>query len=460
MENAKPEQQKPHCLILPFPLQGHINPMLQFSKRLKHKGVTRVTIAVTRFFLKNAEHFPAASFPVETISDGFDDGGADKVGPEEYYHRCWETGSGTLAQLLEKLRSSGSNVDCLIYDPFFPWALDVAKKFGLMAAMFFTQSNSVNNIYFHAYKGDLKVPLSEAEIRVPGGLPVLRPADMPSFIGEYESDPERSEMMIKQFRNVDKVDWVFVNTFYELEQEVTEWMAKFLPVRTIGPTIPSSYLDKRLPDDKSYDLSVFKPVTEPCIKWLNKKPKRSVIYVSFGSFAQPRADQMEELALALKTTKMGFLWVVRASEEPKLPKNYRDEISDENGLIVTWCHQLDVLAHDAIGCFVTHCGWNSTLEALSSGVPMVALPQWSDQSTNAKFVGDVWGMGIRANLDETGIVRREEITRCVEYVMDGETGEEIRTSAVKWKRLAREAVDEGGSSNRNIEEFVSALVRL
>lgn len=133
-------------------------------------------------------------------------------------------------------------------------------------------------------------------------------------------------------------------------------------------------------------------------------------------------------------SEMPFLWVVRASEETKLPKNYREEIS-EKGLIVAWCNQLDVLAHEAIGCFITHCGWNSTLEAISSGVPMVALPQWSNQSTNAKFVADVWKMGIRAKKDEKGIVRRAKIARCVKHVMEGETGEEIRRSAIKWKKL-------------------------
>ncbi|KAL0393870.1 UNVERIFIED_CONTAM: UDP-glycosyltransferase 74G1 [Sesamum latifolium] len=452
------EARKPHCLVLPFPLQGHVNPMLQFSKRLHHKRRARITLALTISFLKTAQDFPASSFPVETFSDGFDDGFDDKFGPEETYKRCWEVGSATLAQLVEKLRSSGSGVDCLIYDPFYPWALDVAKEFGLTAAMFFTQSNSVNSIYFHAHKGELPLPLPEAEVRIPGGLPALKPEDMPSFIRDYESDPVRSELMMKQFRNVEMVDWIFVNTFHELEQKVCDWMAKFLPVRAIGPTIPSMYIDKRLPDDREYGISAFKPVTDPCMKWLKNQPNKSVIYVSFGSFAQPGNEQMEELALALKMSHMNFLWVVRASEEAKLPQNYR-EVTSEKGLIVTWCNQLDVLAHEATACFVTHCGWNSTLEALSLGVPMVALPQWSDQSANAKFVSDVWRIGIRARPDGGGIVRNAEILRCLKHVVEGETGEEIGRSAMKWKKLAREAVDEGGSSDRNIQEFVSALMK-
>lgn len=90
---------------------------------------------------------------------------------------------------------------------------------------------------------------------------------------------------------------------------------------------------------------------------------------------------------------------------------------------------------------------------------MVAMPQWTDQSTNAKYVMDVWKMGIRAATDENGIVTREAIYLCTKQVMEGETGEEIRKNAIKWKELAREAVDEGGSSDKNIEEFVSKLVR-
>lgn len=233
-------------------------------------------------------------------------------------------------------------------------------------------------------------------------------------------------------------------------------MGKSLPVKAVGPTIPSFYLDKRMPDDKEYGLSAFKPITDPCMNWLHEKPTKSTIYVSFGSFAELGVEQVHAIALALKTMHAPFLWVVRASEEAKLPKNYKEETS-EKGMIVTWCNQLDVLGHVAIGCFITHCGWNSTLEAISSGVPMVAMPHWSDQSTNAKLVSDVWRMGIRARKDEKGIVGEDEIVRCVKHVMEGD---EIGTNAMKWKKLAKEAVDEGGSSDTNIQQFVSALMTL
>jgi pathogen-inducible salicylic acid glucosyltransferase len=234
-------------------------------------------------------------------------------------------------------------------------------------------------------------------------------------------------------------------------------MAKMWPLRTIGPTIPSMFLDKRMEDDKEYGLSIFKPNTDACMKWLNDRPKGSVVYVSFGSMAALEVEQMAEIAWGLRMSDRCFLWVVRASEEAKLPKNFVEETS-EKGLVVRWCPQLEVLTHKAVGCFVTHCGWNSTLEALSSGVPMVAVPYWSDQSTNAKYIMDIWKMGLKAPMDEKGLVKQEAIEHCIREIMEGERGEEIKKNALKWRKLAREAVDEGGSSDKNIEEFVAKLV--
>jgi pathogen-inducible salicylic acid glucosyltransferase len=234
-------------------------------------------------------------------------------------------------------------------------------------------------------------------------------------------------------------------------------MKKIWPLRTIGPTIPSMFLDKRLEDDKDYGLSIFKPDTDACMKWLNGRSKGSVVYVSFGSFVDFEVEQIEEIAWGLRMSNRCFLWVVRESEEEKLPKNFVEE-TYEKGLVVRWCPQLKVLAHEAVGCFVTHCGWNSTLEALSFGVPMVAVPYCSDQTTNAKYVMDVWKMGLKAPADEKEIVRREAAEHCIKEIMEEERGKEIKKNALNWRKLAKEAVEEGGSSDKNIEEFVAKLV--
>jgi pathogen-inducible salicylic acid glucosyltransferase len=234
-------------------------------------------------------------------------------------------------------------------------------------------------------------------------------------------------------------------------------MAKIWPLRTIGPTVPSMFLDKRLEDDKNYGFDIFKPNTNACMKWLNDRPEGSVVYVSFGSVAAVEVEQMEEIAWGLRMSNRCFLWVVRESEEVKLPKNFMEETS-EKGLVVRWCSQLEVLGHKAVGCFVTHCGWNSTLEALSFGVPMVGVPHYSDQSTNAKYIMDVWKMGLKPPVDDKGIVRREAAEQCIREIMEGEKGKEIKKNAFKWRKLAKEAVDEGGSSDKNIDEFVAKLV--
>ncbi|XP_059459420.1 mogroside IE synthase-like [Corylus avellana] len=446
-----------HCLALTYPVQGHINPLLEFSKRLEHKGV-KVTLVTTHFISKTIHKEAAtSSIALETISDGYDeDGRAQAESIKAYLERFRRVGSQTLAELLEKLSTSGCPVDCIVYDTYLPWALDVAKKFGLLGAAFFTQSCVVNNIYNHVHKGVLKVPLSETEILLPG-LPPLESQDMPSFIYDSVSYPALFDMFVGQFTNLGQADWVFVNTFYELEQEVVDWMAKLWPLRTIGPTIPSMFLDKRLEDDKNYGFDIFKPNTDTCMKWLNGRPKGSVVYVSFGSLVAFEVEQMEEIAWGLRMSNRCFLWVVREAEEEKLPKNFVEETS-EKGLVVRWCPQLEVLAHEAVGCFVTHCGWNSTLEAFSLGVPMVGVPYWSDQKTNAKYIMDVWKMGLKPPTDENGIVRREAAEHCIREIMEGERGKEIKQNAFKWRKLAKEAVDEGGSSDKNIEEFVAKLV--
>ncbi|KAK2986325.1 hypothetical protein RJ640_001426, partial [Escallonia rubra] len=296
---------------------------------------------------------------------------------------------------------------------------------------------------------------SQSRLALPS-MPLMETKDLSSFIYDMGSYPSMLRLVVNQFSNWEKADWRLFNTFDKLEGEVVNWMASQWPIKTIGPTIPSMYLDKRLEDDRDYDLSLFKPGDDDCIRWLDTKETGSVVYVSFGSLANLGEDQLEELACGLKQSNRYFLWVVRASEESKLPTNFSTEAS-ENGLVVNWCPQLKVLAHPAMGCFMTHCGWNSILEALSLGVPMLAVPQWTDQPTNAKYVVDIWQAGVRVKVDEKGMIRREEIETCIREVMEGERGNELKRNAVRWKEFAKEAVDEGGSSDKHIDEFISEL---
>ncbi|KAL3518247.1 hypothetical protein ACH5RR_020836 [Cinchona calisaya] len=453
---------KGHCLVVPYPTPGHINPMLQFSRRLEHRGV-KVTLAVTEYIFKTMQDVAFSSISVETFSDG-------KVADvetdiQDYLVRLQENGTKTLTKLVEKLCASDDDHNdpliCIVYDSFLPWALDVARKFRLVSAVFLTQSASVSNIYYHVWNGSLRLPLSESSRVFIPGLPPLEASETPSFLHIYGSYPAIREFLVDQFKNFHQADWIFFNTFYKLEEKVVDWMTKNWPmVRTIGPTLASMLMDKRINEDKDYVLNCYNPNTDSCMKWLNERPDSSVAYVSFGSIAELGKEQFQELAWGLKNSNVYFLFVVRSKEQSKLPKGFLEENSkSEKGLVVSWCPQLKVLEHKALGCFVTHCGWNSTLEALSFGVPVVAMPQWSDQITNAKFIDNVWGNGVKAaRTNDSGLITREEVEFLLKEVMEGEKGEEIRKNASKWKELAKEAVDEGGSSDEAINEFVANIV--
>ncbi|XP_057762656.1 UDP-glycosyltransferase 74B1-like [Arachis stenosperma] len=443
-----------HVLLLPYPAQGHINPLVQFAKRLASKGV-KATIATTHYTVNTIN---APNVGVEAISDGFDNGGFAQAKNVQLFLTSFRTvGAKTLSQLIERFQQTTTPVTCIVYDSFFPWALDVAKRHGVYGAAFFTNSAAVCNIFCRIHHGLLELPVEEEDLPlfVPG-IPPLDLPDLPSFIRFPESYPDYLAMKLSQFSNLNKADFMFVNTFEALESEAVNGIRELCPAKLIGPMVPSAYLDGRIKGDRGYGASLWKPLSEECSDWLETKASKSVVYISFGSMVSLSNEQIEEVALGLEQSGMNFIWVLRQSEHAKLPKGY-EEMVKEKGIIVTWCNQLELLEHQAIGCFVTHCGWNSTLETLSLGVPVVCLPQWADQLPDAKYLEQVWEVGVRPKEDESGVVRKEEFVRSLKMVMEGKRSEEIRSNASKWMKLAREAVGEGGSSDKNINEFVEHL---
>lgn len=241
----------------------------------------------------------------------------------------------------------------------------------------------------------------------------------------------------------------YVNCYSQLVKAMEgQW-----PLVTVGPMIPSAYLGQPSEGDTHYGASFWEPTNHTYLKWLNTKPPKSVVFVSFGSMGTTTAKQALELAKGLKASKKHFLWVLKESDH-KVPQDFLNN----DGLVVTWCNQVEVLAHPAVGCFVTHCGWNSVLEALSIGVPVVGAPQWSDQPTNAKLVEELWRVGLRAKRDSDGILRGEELDRCIREVMDGGKSEDIRRNASKWGENATRAAGTGGSSDNNISKFIRILM--
>ncbi|KNA09068.1 hypothetical protein SOVF_156980 [Spinacia oleracea] len=251
---------------------------------------------------------------------------------------------------------------------------------------------------------------------------------------------------------------ILVNTFEALEVHALNSIER-LNLIPVGPLLPSPALGGKDPSDKSLGGDLFHQYEgADYMEWLNSQEKNSsVIYVSFGSISVLPKPQMEELAKALIQTHRPFLWVIREKASHEV-ENHNDELSSmeelkQQGLVVPWCSQVEVLSHPSVGCFMTHCGWNSTLESITTGVPMVAFPQWADQMMNGKMVEDVWKTGVRVKVseEEGGLVKSEEIKRCLEEVMESE---EMRDNAKKWREFAVEAANEGGSSDINLKAFI------
>ncbi|KAE8687998.1 UDP-glycosyltransferase 74B1 [Hibiscus syriacus] len=454
MEN---KEFKGHVIVVPYPSQGHINPLLQFAKRLASKGV-KATLATTRYTVGS---ICAPHICVEAISDGFDEGGYSQAGNVEFYLKSFrEQGSRTLTQLIRKFKHTGTPVTCVVYDSFLPWALDVAKQQGIHGGSFFTNSAAVCSIFSRIHHGRLALPLTpETTPLMLPGLPPLNFRDLPTFLRFPDSYPAYLAMKLSQFTTLNQVDWVFANTFEDLEREEAKGVSELWRAKMIGPMVPSAYLDERIKGDRGYGSSLWKPLSEECMEWLETKPSKSVVYISFGSMVSLTEEEMEEIAGGLKESELHYLWIVRSSEQKKLPKWFLD-LDKEKGMVVTWCNQLEMLSHPAVGCFVTHCGWNSTLEGLSLGVPMIGVPKWADQLTDAKFVEDIWGIGVRAKEDEEGVVRREELVKCLDEVMQGERSREMKRNANKWKEIAKKAISERGSSDECINEFVQQLTAI
>lgn len=446
---------KVEVVVFPYPIQGHINPMLQFSKQLASRGL-KVTFVTTSSFSSKFVDFQSYSITIETISDG-NEGTATTSNVDSHIARFEASVPQNLTQLIEKkIRSGHNNVRCLIYDSSIPWALDIAKKFGIYGASFFTQTCLVSLIYYQVYHGILSVPV-EGPITCFPGMPLLEDGDLPSFVRVVGVYPSLEKIVLDQFLNYGDADWRFFNTFDALESKVASWMSRQWPVTMVGPCIPSIYLDKSLPEDKDYGISLFEPQTHICLQWLDARETNSVVYISMGSIVSLGEKQMEEIAKGLAKTNKYFLWVVRASEENKPPLNFKQTMS-RKGLIVKWCPQLEVLSHHAIGCFVTHCGWNSIVEAISIGVPIVAFPQWTDQPTNAKCIIDFWKIGVRVKINDKGVLTSHEIELCIMEVMEGERAKEFKSNATKWKQLAQQTI-KGGNSDRNMNDFVTKLLQ-
>ncbi|KAK1363465.1 UDP-glycosyltransferase 83A1 [Heracleum sosnowskyi] len=163
--------------------------------------------------------------------------------------------------------------------------------------------------------------------------------------------------------------------------------------------------------------------------------------------------QFNELALGLELSGHSFLWVVRSNivnrSSPEYPDGFLERTASR-GKIVEWAPQEKVLAHTSISCFFSHCGWNSTMEGLSFGVPFLCWPYIWDQFHNKSYICDMWKVGLSLKYEEDGIVSRQEIKKKIQSLLN-DNG--IKTNALKLMEDAKKSVNEGGSSFKNFESL-------
>ena len=261
---ASSDQTSINVLLVPFPVQGHINPLLQFGKRLaSHCGV-RCTLAATRFVANSTRPTPS-SVHVAVFSDGCDGGGPDEVGGmgAPYYERLESAGSATLDALLASESERGRPVHVVVYDAFLPWARRVGRRYGAACAAFLTQTCAVDILYAHAWAGRVPPPplLRAEDVRGLGGLSCrLEMGDLPTFLTDASYPPSFRELLVNQFLGLDDAEHVLVNSFYELEPQEADYMASTWRAKMVGPTVPSAFLDNRLPDDVSYGIHLHTPM--------------------------------------------------------------------------------------------------------------------------------------------------------------------------------------------------------
>ncbi|GAV92391.1 UDPGT domain-containing protein, partial [Cephalotus follicularis] len=174
----------------------------------------------------------------------------------------------------------------------------------------------------------------------------------------------------------------------------------FPPIYSIGPLqLLLNYVPDK--DLKQFGSNLWKEEPE-CLKWLDSREPNSVVYVNFGSITVMTSDQLVEFAWGLANSNQVFLWIIRpdlvSGDSAILPPEFLAETKDR-GLLTGWCPQEQVLNHPAIGGFLTHNGWNSTIESVCGGDAMICWPFFADQQTNCRYCCTEWGIGMEINSD-------------------------------------------------------------
>nr|AFJ52931.1 UDP-glycosyltransferase 1 [Linum usitatissimum] len=477
---AATEGKRLNIFFFPFMAHGHTIPMLDIANLFMNRGhistiITTplnapsilsaisilggsagggsvgIDIKVIKFQTPEGAELPSGCENTDFIT-------SRKMGPE-WIPKFFKA-TTFLRQELESLLQE-SQPDCLVADAFFPWATATAAKFGIPRLVF-------HGMGFFALSVLASLATDEPHRKVGSDSEPFLVPKLPDeiFLTRRqlpEAEKEEDEFLVSFFRDAKESEWksfgVIVNSFCELEPTYVEHYRNTLGRKAwhIGPLSLSRQAYRGNEDSiEAHD----------CLKWLDWKAPDSVIYICFGSMANFEGSQLKEIAMALESCGQHFIWIVRKNDDDKedwLPEGF-EERTEGRGLVIRgWAPQVLILQHQAIGGFVTHCGWNSTLEGVTAGVPMVTWPVSAEQFLNEKLVTDVVKIGVRVGVEQGasygGIVNSDAIEMAVRRLMVEDEGEEMRRRVKMLGKAAAEAV-EGGSSWNDLDNLVLELQSL
>ncbi|KAH6788697.1 hypothetical protein C2S51_003703 [Perilla frutescens var. frutescens] len=362
-----------------------------------------------------------------------------------------------------------------VLDMFCLKFIQVAQEFSLPSYVFFTSGAATLGLfqYVVSLKCEQNMDLSElknsdVEFPVPTfSLPV--PAKV--FPALFSDVGPTADIFLKSFKRIAETNGVVVNTFYELESYAIDALVsdcKTPKVYPVGPILNLSDGDR---SSQSSDDVVR--------KWLDDQPQHSVIFLCFGTMGSFEEAQVREIALALENSGCRFLWSLRKKGsdgfsainyddfEQVLPEGFSKRTKGI-GKVIGWAQQKAVLAHAAVGGFVSHCGWNSTLESVWFGVPIATFPLSAEQQLNAIFLVKEVGMAEMITLDHAvdfigerppEIVGANRIEAAISRLTASEGGSGVREKVKEMQKKARGSLEEGGSSYKAQSVFIEDVIR-
>ncbi|KAI9118048.1 hypothetical protein K1719_010380 [Acacia pycnantha] len=424
-----------HVVAMPFPGRGHINPMMNLCKILASRRPNDVviTFVVTQEWLGYIGSDPKPdNIHFSSIPNVIPPEREKAADFPRFYEAVMTKMEDPFEQLLDRLETP---VTTIIGDVELRWPTAVGNRRNIPVAVSWTMSASFYSMLLHLQIFTRNQPLS------------ADPLDLRIVL--HENDKRVLHLALDCISKVAKANYLLLPTIQELEPETIDSLKDTFPfpVYPVGPTIP--YLE--LTPGSDHDLDH--------VKWLDSQSHESVLYISLGSFLCVSSAQMDEILSALNTSGVPFFWVARG-ESLRL----KDKCGNK-GMVVPWCDQLKVLSHSSIGGFWSHCGWNSILEALFCGVPLLAFPLFLDQVPNTSQIVNEWNNGWKIERSESEIsevfVTKEEISELVGRFMDLESreGKRIRERARELKSLCVQAISKGGSSDVNLDAFFKDIAK-